>query len=448
MPSSSKFAPRETRAFDRLLGFYESFVVFDTETTGLKAGRDRIVSYSLLHMSRPELRQLIRDGRNDVKTPDVYEIVNPGIYIPSAAVAVHGISNEEAARHPSLSKTHLEELFEYLTARTLFIGHNIVFDIGFLQAEVSRVFGGRSWWPKGMKSFCTMQRFRRHYPGRSSKLDSALKIMCIQGRVGAHHGADEDVRCTAALFVALATAEIAENEFEDSSRETKRINIAGVAPKPPKKDPRTESYVATRTPLQLAYELKSKLLALDGIWNVHLQHEPLHLQITAVHGLPGDALALIAPERWCNAYGIPFTLRFQTAPKDKRSTNPADESTVNSGLPPHPDILRRPAKRSKPRPPDRAETDCPYCSKTLRLPIGIRGGATCPSCRGSFYVNPAFTNPMIKHGVPQERSKTGFLLRRVTCGCCGQILRIPFKRKGLATCPKCKARTLFSATEW
>lgn len=95
-----------------------------------------------------------------------------------------------------------------------------------------------------------------------------------------------------------------------------------------------------------------------------------------------------------------------------------------------------------------SETACPYCSQRLRLPAGVRGRAICVNCRQRFYVNNTFTAGLKKGGIPQETSKTGDPLRRMPCGCCGQTLRIPHNRRGLATCPKCDMKTLFSATEW
>lgn len=95
-----------------------------------------------------------------------------------------------------------------------------------------------------------------------------------------------------------------------------------------------------------------------------------------------------------------------------------------------------------------SETACPYCKQRLRLPLGVRGRATCRACCGSFYVNRTFATALKKGGIPQEISRTGHLLRRVPCGCCGQMLRIPYNRRGLATCPKCEMKTLFNPTEW
>ena len=96
----------------------------------------------------------------------------------------------------------------------------------------------------------------------------------------------------------------------------------------------------------------------------------------------------------------------------------------------------------------RTETACPYCKKRTRLPIGIRGRVACRTCRGMFYVNRTFATPATQLGIPNVTSETGDIMRRLPCGSCGQVLRIPHNRRGLATCPKCKARTLFSETEW
>ena len=63
-----------------------NFVVLDTETTGL-GSRDRVVEISCID----------RNGNVLVDS-----LVNPGIAIPVASTAIHGISDTDVADKPSL----------------------------------------------------------------------------------------------------------------------------------------------------------------------------------------------------------------------------------------------------------------------------------------------------------------------------------------------------------
>ena len=97
--------------------------------------------------------------------------------------------------------------------------------------------------------------------------------------------------------------------------------------------------------------------------------------------------------------------------------------------------------------PQVSATACPYCSQWLRLPRGIRGRATCPRCRGVFYVNRTFATPESQGRTSQEAPELAGVARNLPCGSCGRLLRIPNDRRGLGACPTCNSKTLFSATE-
>lgn len=100
-----------------------SFTVLDTETTGLDpAGGDRIVSVGAVRVVR---------GR--VLRQETFErLVHPGRPVPAAATAIHGLSDAMLADAP-----HIEDVLPALArfaADTVLVGHDIGFDLRFLEA--------------------------------------------------------------------------------------------------------------------------------------------------------------------------------------------------------------------------------------------------------------------------------------------------------------------------
>lgn len=68
------------------LNLKRPLVVFDLEATGIDPAKDRIVEISMVKVM-PDGDQLIKTRR-----------INPGVPIPAAATAVHGISDEDVAQ--------------------------------------------------------------------------------------------------------------------------------------------------------------------------------------------------------------------------------------------------------------------------------------------------------------------------------------------------------------
>lgn len=101
---------------------------FDTETTGVKPTEDRIVTAAWI-------------SHDLAFEPDNYWRVNPGVPIPPAATAVHGITDEEAAqgRDP---REALEEITGFFNraaeSGTALCVMNARFDIALYAAECAR----------------------------------------------------------------------------------------------------------------------------------------------------------------------------------------------------------------------------------------------------------------------------------------------------------------------
>lgn len=100
---------------------------FDTESTGVDVASDRIVTAALIRPTGEVLRWL----------------ADPGIEIPEAATAVHGVNSEHARAHGRPAKQVIEEIADALAGelsagRAALVVMNAPFDLSLLDAECAR----------------------------------------------------------------------------------------------------------------------------------------------------------------------------------------------------------------------------------------------------------------------------------------------------------------------
>lgn len=102
---------------------------FDTETTGVDVTSDRIVTAALVH----------RDGAGTlVRT----WLIDPGVEIPPAATAIHGISTQQAREQGLEPADALEQIASELTrslaAGVPVVAYNAAYDLCLLDVELGR----------------------------------------------------------------------------------------------------------------------------------------------------------------------------------------------------------------------------------------------------------------------------------------------------------------------
>ena len=126
------------------------FTVFDLETTGMSAVRDRIVEIGAV---RVEI-----DG-----TLSRFEtLVNPGVPIPYQVTRVHGIDDDMVADAPKF-KDAAYAFLDFIRGSKL-IAHNARFDLSFLQESLAR--NALPVWKHGVYDSITL--IRTAYPGLPS----------------------------------------------------------------------------------------------------------------------------------------------------------------------------------------------------------------------------------------------------------------------------------------
>ncbi|MFP7707252.1 exonuclease domain-containing protein [Trueperella sp. LYQ141] len=119
---------------------------FDTETTGVHIAQDRIVTAAFITSTNGDMHRRTW-------------LANPGIPIPQAAAAVHGISTEQAQRDGRAACEVVAEVAEAVAAHMLagnpLVVYNATYDLSLLDAELHRYhlpsltdrLGPSSTWP-------------------------------------------------------------------------------------------------------------------------------------------------------------------------------------------------------------------------------------------------------------------------------------------------------------
>ncbi|GAA2584017.1 MULTISPECIES: 3'-5' exonuclease [Streptomyces] len=111
--------------------FEGPLAAFDTETTGVDTETDRIVSAALVVQDAPGLRPRVTRW-----------LVNPGVPVPEAATAVHGLTEEHVQRHGRWPAPVMYEIAEALTEQARagrpLVVMNAPFDLTLLDRELRR----------------------------------------------------------------------------------------------------------------------------------------------------------------------------------------------------------------------------------------------------------------------------------------------------------------------
>jgi DNA polymerase-3 subunit epsilon/CBS domain-containing protein len=161
-------------------------VVIDTETTGLDAGKARLLEVAIVR---------IVGGRADPNSA-LHHLVQPGEPIPSAATAIHGIDAAKLAGAPAFAALW-PALVAHIGGR-LIIGHTVGFDIAVLKRECQ--LAGTSWQhPRLLDTRLLAQVAKPDLAGYS--LDQVASWLGVE--VTGRHSALGDAMTTAAVFHAL-----------------------------------------------------------------------------------------------------------------------------------------------------------------------------------------------------------------------------------------------------
>ncbi|MFT9488310.1 MAG: PolC-type DNA polymerase III [Tepidibacillus sp.] len=112
----------------------ETYVYFDTETTGLSAEQNRIIEIGAVKV------------KNGKVVDEFNTLINPKTYISMRITQITGITNHDLMGKPT-EEIVIPQFAEWLSDVDLLVAHNLYFDARFLRATFLRLglplFGGR-----------------------------------------------------------------------------------------------------------------------------------------------------------------------------------------------------------------------------------------------------------------------------------------------------------------
>lgn len=193
-------------------------VILDTETTGISVDDGhRLIEVGCIEM----INRRITDNT-------FHEYVNPQRMVDAGAVKVHGLTDQFLS-DKQLFANIADDLFAYLEGAELII-HNAPFDIGFLNAEFSRV--NKKYSP--LSAHCmvtdTLVMARKMYPGQPNSLDALCRRYGISNAHREFHGALLDSELLSQVYLRMTGGQsqlfVTEKTKEnDDSNNAKKIGL-------------------------------------------------------------------------------------------------------------------------------------------------------------------------------------------------------------------------------
>ena len=193
-------------------------IILDTETTGLnpKSG-DRIIEIGCV-----ELVSRRPTGRH------FHRYLNPEREIDEGAVAVHGLTLAKLSREPRFADV-VHELLDFLADAELII-HNAAFDVGFLNAELSKVGTDLGPIEQRCRVLDTLLLAREMHPGQRNSLDALCKRYGVDNSKRELHGALLDARILADVYLAMTGGQSALALTESS--QAKKVMVSAPLQRP------------------------------------------------------------------------------------------------------------------------------------------------------------------------------------------------------------------------
>ena len=166
-------------------------IVLDTETTGLEPSN----GHRIIEIGCVELINRRLTGNN------YHVYLQPDRESDAGALEVHGISSEFLADKPRFGDI-VDDFIAFIRGAELVI-HNAPFDVGFINAELSRISS-----PHGqVAEFCrvldTLVMARQMHPGQKNNLDALCKRYGINNDHRELHGALLDSEILADVYLAM-----------------------------------------------------------------------------------------------------------------------------------------------------------------------------------------------------------------------------------------------------
>lgn len=183
--------------------------VIDLETTGVDVQNDRIVEVAVIRIepNKPTIRYR--------------QLINPGIPIPAAASAVHGIFDEHVEAECTFAE--IVECLSDLIEDADIAGYNVRrFDLPMLCAEYAR--GG---WELPLTGRAVLDPLAIFFEREPRDLGAAVKFYCGREHIGSHGAMADAEGALAVLDAQVQYYEDLPSTVAALQRTSKDLDIAG-----------------------------------------------------------------------------------------------------------------------------------------------------------------------------------------------------------------------------
>jgi DNA polymerase-3 subunit epsilon len=185
-------------------------IVLDTESTGL----DPLQGHRIAEIGCVELYNHMPTG----KTFHAY--LNPERDMPSEAAMIHGLTDEFLADKPIFAQV-VDDFLTFIADTPLVI-HNAGFDMGFVNAELTRCGYARLPMERATD---TVMMARKKFPGAPASLDALCKRFSIDLSGRKMHGALLDAQLLAAVYLELRGGRQPDLAMSTTSAEEEEVRI-------------------------------------------------------------------------------------------------------------------------------------------------------------------------------------------------------------------------------
>ena len=177
----------------QLWNHFDRIIVFDTETTGIVFGKDRIIELGAVSLEKGKI----------LSTMDLLIRLPQGQHLPPFITELTGITEEQLVREGVEQRQAAEAFCDLFQGaeRPLLVAYNAQFDLNFMYYFLQPYELLDVLKKSRFLDALTVYRDRRDYP---HKLSDAIHAYCLQDSAVNSHRAVDDVHAAILLLEAMA----------------------------------------------------------------------------------------------------------------------------------------------------------------------------------------------------------------------------------------------------
>ena len=187
-----------------------SEIFLDTETTGLSFNE----GHKIVEIACLETKDLIPTNKK------FHKLINPERSVPEEAFKVHGFSQEFLSDKETFVEI-VDEFLDFIKGKKIII-HNSIFDLGFLNGELSVL---KKKIIDKAEVIDSLEIARSKFPGLSNSLDSLCKRFNIDLSKRTKHNALLDCELLREVYINLLDVKEPKLHFSFTNQEEKKFIV-------------------------------------------------------------------------------------------------------------------------------------------------------------------------------------------------------------------------------